>query len=140
MKACQLMSNGTSRARTRDQDSILAELEQHRAAAARKAENARRSARLRALRVRQGIRRAVGYLPAQSRALGVWNLTSQVLDWISIKGPEFFGLERLPCRRTVCSEIKAMEREKDVHDAASCIGHTVRQPDALGTGTSRVDT
>jgi hypothetical protein len=135
------MSNGTPRAREEAhlQDLILAELELHRAAAASRAENARRSARLKSQRVREGIRRAIGHLPARAQGLGAWNLTSQVLDWIGIKGPESFGLERLPCRRTVCAEIKAMGREKDVHDAASCIGRYVRQPDALDTETPGVN-
>ena len=87
-------------------------LQQARANAAARAENARRSAALRAERVRQGVRRAIGRLPANSHSLGHWNLVSQVLAWIAIKGPESFGLQRVPDRRTVREVLDQMAEER----------------------------
>lgn len=65
------------------------------------------NARSYSARVRAGIRRAVGPLPAHGRVK-----PEAVLSWIAEKGPEFFGLQREPDIEIVRDEIKQMEAER----------------------------
>jgi hypothetical protein len=86
------------------------------------------NAKLYASKVEAGIRAAVGTLPAR----GVKVRPGDVLDAIAWRGPEFFGLRRIPDLRSVERVIGEMERKATVH----CIEASAQRSEHQGFQTT----
>jgi hypothetical protein len=124
-------------------EELAAYIDRALADAARRAQDGPRSARAYSVGVEAGIRRAIGQLPAGSRTLGRWNLTGQVMSWIEMKGPGFFGLRRVPDVRVVRRVLSQMieERGRKMGIAESqCLGGPAHTPNTGGTPSPTTQT